>query len=194
MIGTSKAEYVFIRICIFGLGLITPLSVLYTVLARGLGCRIPWLPIFVEIWLTIETLFFFLVSLPRQYYIQRAAVPPASTTREERQALFTRVNENIDDLERFLTRWFLDSPLAEIKRENFKEWLRWAFLNTADTDSKYDDELEGYTQQTEAVLGRKLAPGRGKAKSLRTTLDKVNMTHRSLLWYGVSHVAVGIAL
>ncbi|KAK2470050.1 hypothetical protein H9L39_18198 [Fusarium oxysporum f. sp. albedinis] len=31
--------------------------------------------------------------------------------------------------------------------------------------------------------GRKLEPGRGNAKCLRLTLDKVEMLHRSLTWY-----------
>ncbi|KAF5680537.1 hypothetical protein FDENT_8359 [Fusarium denticulatum] len=52
-----------------------------------------------------------------------------------------------------------------------------------DSDSTYDDELEEYIEQLEELLGRKLEPGRGDAKCLRMTLDKVEMLHRSLTWY-----------
>lgn len=49
-----------------------------------------------------------------------------------------------------------------------------------------DEELEEYVDRFEILLGRKLALGRGSAVPLRLTLDKVNMLHRSLLWYLVS--------
>ena len=49
-----------------------------------------------------------------------------------------------------------------------------------------DEELEEYVDRFETLLGRKLALGRGSAVPLRLTLDKVNMLHRSLLWYLVS--------
>ncbi|KAG9499675.1 hypothetical protein J7337_008134 [Fusarium musae] len=52
-----------------------------------------------------------------------------------------------------------------------------------DSDSTYDDELEEYIEKLEELLGKKLEPGRGDAKCLRMTLDKVEMLHRSLTWY-----------
>lgn len=50
----------------------------------------------------------------------------------------------------------------------------------------YDEELEEYIAEMEKLLGRKLEPGRGNAQCLRLTLDKVEMLHRSLIWYLVS--------
>jgi pimeloyl-ACP methyl ester carboxylesterase len=40
---------------------------------------------------------------------------------------------------------------------------------------------------TENLLGREIPLGKGSAKSLRLTLDKVDCLHRSLLWYLVRH-------
>ena len=49
-----------------------------------------------------------------------------------------------------------------------------------------DEEIEEYIGEMEKLLGRKLEAGRGNAKCLRLTLDKVDMLHRSLMWYLVS--------
>jgi hypothetical protein len=38
---------------------------------------------------------------------------------------------------------FRDVPPAAVKRENIKEFFRWAFLNTDMDDPTYDDEVEG---------------------------------------------------
>jgi len=40
---------------------------------------------------------------------------------------------------------------------------------------------------TEKLLERDLPSGKGRARSLRLTLDRVDFLHRSLLWYLVRH-------
>ncbi|KAF5562045.1 ribose-phosphate pyrophosphokinase [Fusarium napiforme] len=106
----------------------------------------------------------------------------------DRQRLFQQCHDNIPDAGQYLRKWFRDAPDHEIKRENVKEFFRWGFLNLEDSDSAYDDELEEYIEQLEERLGRKLEPGRGDAKCLRMTLDKVEMLHRSLTWYLLSAI------
>jgi hypothetical protein len=76
-------------------------------------------------------------------------------------------------------------PPAAIKRENIKEWFRWAFLNTAMDDPTYDDEVERYVKKLERRTGLYFEPGRANMKCLRLTLDKVDALHRSLIWYMV---------
>lgn len=80
----------------------------------------------------------------------------------------------------------MDAPASEIKRDNVKEFFRWAFLNTGEPDIEDDEELEEYTKEIEKLLGRKIEIGRGNAKCLRLTLGNVDMLHRSLTWYLVS--------
>ena len=46
-----------------------------------------------------------------------------------------------------------------------------------------EDEVEDYVRALEKLLGRNIPLGKGSAKSLRLTLDKVNCFHRSLFWY-----------
>lgn len=185
MVGTSVLDYVFIRGCIFLLHPIAPLSTVYSVTNSFI--HLPFrLPRPLEIWLAFEALFYLFIYLPRKVYLQKPATHPTIACREDRRKLFRRCHENIPDPARYLTKWFLDAPIAEIKRENVKEFLRWAFLNKADPDSAYDEELEEYTKEMEKALGRKLEPGRGSAKCLRLSIEQVNMLQRSLLWYFVS--------
>ncbi|KAF2810786.1 uncharacterized protein BDZ99DRAFT_414977 [Mytilinidion resinicola] len=182
MIGTSTPEYVFIRASIAGLRAITPLSVLYC----GFCIVRPPRSIVGKVlvaWAAIETAFYFLVYLPRKHILQKAADHPEPLDPEHRKVLFQRCFSTIPDAELYLSKWFLGSPLEDIKRENIKDFFRWAFLNTADYDPADDEELETYITGVENLLGRKIEPGRGPAKCLRLTIDEVDMMHRSFLWY-----------
>lgn len=97
--------------------------------------------------------------------------------------LFDRCLDSTQDHEEYLSKWFLNAPVSAIKRENVKEFLRWAFLSTDVTDPSYDDELESYVKKLEGRMGTNIPPGRAEVKCLRLSLDKVNALHRSLIWY-----------
>lgn len=184
MIGISAWDYVYIRTCIFLLHLIAPLGVIYSLVS----CLIhpPFhVPHVLEMWLNLEAIFYLLVYLPRKTYLQTVVTHPTAG-RDDRRRLFWRCHSNIPDPERYLAKWFRDAPVAEIKRENVKDFFRWAFLNSGEPDPAYDEELEEYIGEMEKLLGRKLEPGRGDVQCLRLTLDKVEMLHRSLIWYLVS--------
>ena len=194
MVGTSVWDYVFIRGCIFVLHLIAPLSIIYS--AASLCIHLPFrLPRLLEAWVAFEAMFYLFFYIPRKAYLQNPTSHPTTVCREDRRKLFQRCQENIPDPNQYLAKWFLDAPTAEIKRENVKDFFRWAFLNTADSDPAYDMELEEYVGDMEKMLGRKLEPGRGRAKCLRLSIDKVDMLHRSLIWYFVSsYVSRGMSL
>jgi hypothetical protein len=187
MIGTSLWDYVFIRSCIFVLHSITPLCILYSLVDLLVHPRrlrgVPWI---LHVWITLETLFYLLVFLPLEFHLQRAATHPQPLSRESRRELFRRCYESIPDPERYLQRWFMGAQLSDIKRENLKEFLRWAYLNKREVDPADDEELEEYIGGMEKLLGRSIQPGRGSAKCLRLTLEKIDMLHRSLVWYLVS--------
>lgn len=185
MVGTSLWDYIFIRTCIFALHLVAPLSIAYSLVRSTI--HLPFrAPRVLEAWLALETIFYVAIYLPRKAYLQRAAKHPKAPCRDERRKLFWRCHSNIPDPDGYLTKWFRDAPVAEIKRENIKDFLRWAFLNTGEPDAAYDDELEEYVEGMEKIFARKFEPGRGNAKCLRLTVDKVEMLHRSLTWYLVS--------
>lgn len=188
MIGTSWAEYVFIRCCIFGLHALAPLCVLYSVfvpIVYGLTTTIYRLPLAVEIYIVAETLFYLLVFVPYRYHLQREADHPPPPTREGRKELFHLCHNNVSDPKRYFQKWFEGADIKEIKRENVKDFFLWAFFNRGGPPGDDDEELEEYISAAEKLLGRPLEPGRGEAKALRLTLDRVGMLHRSLTWYSV---------
>ncbi|KAI9709863.1 MAG: hypothetical protein M1812_007571 [Candelaria pacifica] len=183
MIGETTGEYIFIRACIFFLHYIAPLSILYTFIIltfQPLSYRVPWA---LEVWVLAETGFFFFVYLPRRYHLQHAATHPPNLSREDRLVLFNLCHDNVPDPESYLSKWFLGAPSSEIRRENVKEFFRWAFLNTGEFDPADDAEIEDYVVRMEGLLGRQFEVGKGNAKPLRLSLDKVDMLHRSLTWY-----------
>ncbi|KAJ3453764.1 hypothetical protein MRS44_018396 [Fusarium solani] len=182
MAGTSLWDYIFIRTSIFLLHLVAPLSVVYSLVR--LLVRLPFqFPRVLQAWLALEALFYLAVYLPLKEYLQRAAKHPVPPCRADRRKLFLQCHNNIPDPAQYLRKWFRNAPTSEIKRDNVKDFFRWAFLNTGEHDPAYEEELEEYTQEIEKLLGRKLELGRGNAKCLRLTLDKVEMLHRSLTWY-----------
>lgn len=186
MIGTSLWDYVFIRSCIFFLHFVAPMSAFYCVLILVLHPSAYRIPVALEIWALAETLFFLLIYLPRFYVLQQLVTHPPTRSREKRRELFHLCHESIVDPERYLSKWFKGAPIAEIRRENVKDFFCWAFLNKPSYGRLEDEELEEYADKLELLLGRKLQSGRGSAISLRLTMDRVKMLHRSLLWYLVS--------
>ncbi|KAH7147026.1 hypothetical protein B0J13DRAFT_664913 [Dactylonectria estremocensis] len=153
MAQSSVWKYAFIRASIFFLHLIAPFSIFYSLVSSLVDLPIR-IPRILEVWLVLETVFY-----------------------------CARCHRNIPDPDRYLQKWFRNAPATEIKRENVKDFFRWAFLNTGDSDPAHDEELEEYAREIEKLLGRKLEPGHGNAQCLRLTLDKVEMLHRSLAWY-----------
>jgi hypothetical protein len=190
MIGTSKTEFYFIRVCIIGLHYIVPLCVLYCiglVAVYGIKATTYRFPLIIESIAIAETLFFLCVYLPYSHILQREAIHPPAPTREEREELFQLCNANISDPEAYLQKWFLGAPIDEIKRENLKDFFLWAFFNRGGPPGDDDEELNEYVDATEKLLGRPIDEGRGKAVCLRLTLDKVSMLHRSLIWFFVRY-------
>ena len=183
MIGNSAWDYIFIRSCIFFLHSIAPLSILYCAVVLAIQPATYRIPLFLEAWLIAETLFYIVVYLPRNYALQHAATHPSPASRERRRELFELCHENVSDPERYLSMWFKGAATYDIRRENMKEFFCWAFLNKAEYGPEDDEELEEYVDKLEGLLGRKIEPGRGTAAPLRLTLDKVDMLHRSLIWY-----------
>ncbi|KAH8594740.1 hypothetical protein B0O99DRAFT_545220 [Bisporella sp. PMI_857] len=186
MIGTSRSEYWFIRACIVGLHYIAPLCILYCILllaVYGFEATTYRFPLLVETVALLETLFYFLIYLPYRAYLQRAATHPPPPSQEQRRELFKLCNDNITDPEEYLRKWFLGADIKEIRRENLKEFFLWAFFNRGGPPGDDDKELEEYVSATEQMLGRPIESGRGKAVALRLTLDRVDMLHRSLIWY-----------
>jgi len=186
MIGHSVAEYILIRTLIFLVRAVAPLSTAFTLVLPYLIYRFGhpvWL-LFVGIWALAETIFLFLVFLPLKWRLLRDEHAGAPLTQERRE-LFNKCMTTLPHPETFLRRWFLDSPAEDIKKENVNEFFAWALFNKPleAVDDEERDELNDYVRQFEAQLGRRLEDGRGKAKSMRSSFDKITALHRPLVFY-----------
>lgn len=187
MIDNTPAKYLFIRTCILALRAIAPISVIYCVtlfffFPTTLFTKL--LPLTTI--LITEAVFCIGVYFPRKIYLQHEAKHPPRLSRGAREELFCRCQENVVDPDWYLSKWFLDAPTTQIRKENVKDFLRWSFFNNGELEDGEEEELDYYLEETEKLLGRDLSPGRGDAKALRVTLDQVDMLHRPLLWYAVS--------
>jgi hypothetical protein len=189
MIGTSPFDHAWVMTWVVILHSIGPLSTIYCIVAKFLpeSLRV-WR--FLEYWVCIETVFYFLTYGYRKLYLQRPALHPPLLVKEERDKLFRLCFDSSPDLTASFSRWFLGAPLVTVKRENIKEWFRWAFLNTDMDDPTLDEEVETYVKQLEMKLGTNFQPGRADVKSIRLTLDKVDALHRSMIWYTVRSYSV----
>ena len=195
LIRDTYPAYIFIRSAITALRLITPASILYCVVVPSvrpqLFFRRPLLLPF-SIWAIAESAFFLVVYLPLKNRLQKEAVHPKTPSKEERELLFQRCLDSVSDQERFFSKWFLDAPPKEIKRENVKEFYAWSLMN-----KKYEDatraevtELDDYADQLDERFDRRMSAGYGNATSLRTTIEGVYMQHRPLNWYLVGNLGI----
>ena len=193
MIGTSWKELVLIRISI---ALLTYLPIVYAALLVGnLACRqsrqhYGLVNIIFSIALGCELLFFTLVYLPHKRRLHHEAKHPPLPSPQRRQQLFETCIENVPHIESYLRGWFLGAELADIRRENLREFYMWAFFDMDMAKLKGDaresgvmNEVDGYISATERRLGRRIADGLGRAQCLRLTLDETVTTYRCLTWY-----------
>jgi hypothetical protein len=195
MIGTSTVEYIFIRICILFLHNIVPVSVSYSILllmnqSFHLSFCLEHTPYAIHIWLTTEAVFFATFIMPLRYAIQHSPVYNRSIPAKYRERLFRACNATVPNLEKYLSRWLMVSEADCIKRDNVKDFIRWAFFGPAcvrGQDRQNEEEIEAYTAETEKLIGRKLSPGWVNVKGLGQLLNEADSSHRSLLWYTVSY-------
>ncbi|KAK5147696.1 hypothetical protein LTR32_000901 [Rachicladosporium monterosium] len=184
MINHTFFDYLFIRDCILFLHAIGPLSTAYTtvlVFRAIVASSWPTLSL-VNLWCGAETAFF-LFFLWYRTHLQREAVHPPPRSRQERRALFEKVKGEIRNPELFLSGWFRGAKVEEIGKEELKGWLDWAFWDgRAGPDD--EEEMEELVKDVEDLVGKQFPDGKGPAKSLRLTLDPIEMEWRSLLWYG----------
>lgn len=198
MIGTSLGEWILIQVSIL-IFRYTPviyalaLAVLYTVYDAdtvGATQRIK-----TTLWglLLAEAVFYCTIYFPYTQRLKEKTIHPEQLSYKGRQALFQQCFTNVSDLKTYLHWWFLGAELDEIHRLNMEEFLLWAFFETEVDDLPADrgerdavyEEIGEYIAAIEGKLDHHFAPGRGPAKSLRLTIDGVDTTYRSLLWYAI---------
>lgn len=188
MLNDSLSARIFIRIAIFALQSIGPLSLAWTTLiacdilihGKSLSSlRLPGLQTYVA----AEALFYLLFLWYRRH-LQREAIHPPLRSREERKQLIDQVRNEIHDVDRFLSGWFRGANPDTIGRDDLKSFLAWVFWEGRSTEEDAE-ELEEYTQVVEGLAGHAFPERKGTARALRLTLDPIDMAVRSLAWYGI---------
>ncbi|KAI0410128.1 hypothetical protein F4802DRAFT_15583 [Xylaria palmicola] len=193
MIGTSLPEYIFIRTCIFLLQYTTPICVIYllaSIAIWGPGEAVSWTGVVAAGYSVLDALYALFIYYPYSRRLQQAARHPPLLSRAERRALFIRCLDNTPDMAGYLSTWFLKADQSDIRSDNVREFLSWAFFDRhAGNDTTEElEELDEYLFEIERRIGYHLKPGKGRAKSLRLTLDDIEVRYRSVVWY----IIVGI--
>lgn len=193
MIGTSFRQLIFIRICIFLLKYGSVLCALGSaVLAAAHGkhalTRPPGLVLIG--YALLDLLYAVFIYMPYNRRLADEAKHPPSLPSYERRAVFLRCIDHVADLGRYLQLWFLGADESEIRRDNVRDFVLWAFFDRAPGQESDEEaaEAEAFIDIIEQKSGRKLQPGRGRAESLRLTLDPIVPQYRSFIWF----VIVGI--
>lgn len=94
---------------------------------------------------------------------------------------------NLGDPGKFFNRWLMVTQNDHVKRENVKDFIRWAFFHPEQVQ-ELEPEVEAYIRDMEKLLGKELPSGKTNAKGLGPMLHEVDPLHRSLLWYTVCHL------
>ncbi|KAK0709850.1 alpha beta hydrolase fold family [Lasiosphaeria miniovina] len=183
MIPNTLAHYVFIRLSIWSLRTVAPLSLLYCA-ARLFWCS--FLPQPLELIALLEAVFYLCASLPRQYALDRSSPRSIQRTRQERRRLFDRCFGSVPEPEKFLATWFKGGSLDGVRVENVKDFLAWGFLYKTRATAEDDDELSEYLRETEKILGRTFPPGRGPHRPTQVSADALQLQHKPFLFYAIA--------
>ncbi|KAI6448230.1 hypothetical protein MCOR22_002979 [Pyricularia oryzae] len=230
MLGTSLSELIFIRISVFLLRFSIPCSftlLIITYAFTGVSPLGIWgsststgntataltspslslrvLVGFLSAVFFADSIFFLVVYRPFEAratgFKPNYPHPPLSPA--DRSVIFHKCLDNVPDPVHYIRRWFLGADLAEIRRDNVRDFVAWAFFDRDINDAtrgrlsaQEEAEMEGYLDEINRRLilasqeyggdedgAAGLRPGRGTAKSMRPTIDKVPMCFRSIIWY-----------
>ena len=191
MIGTSISEWIFIRISIiifrympffYVAGLVVQYKRLGTFAWRSKSTKL------LIVLVIAEAIFYVALWRPHQARLKEDTEHPKPLTRSERQALFEQCTTTIPSTEAYLRGWFMGAQLKDIRRENLREFILWAFFDVDGTkysaeEAGVQEEIDDYIAKIESMLGHSLGEGRGSAQSLRLTFDSIETTYRGLVWY-----------
>ncbi|OLN95823.1 hypothetical protein CCHL11_02789 [Colletotrichum chlorophyti] len=140
----------------------------------------------------IELLYVLFIWLPYTRRLKEPAEHPPPSSPTDRRDLFERCMGTIPNYEFYLRMWFLGAELSEIRRDNMREFLLWAFFDVEEGsdsnlssrgDDDYNIEVEEYISYIEKGMGRSFEQGRGRARCLRLTVDSVKPAYRTVWWY-----------
>ncbi|KAJ1324556.1 alpha/beta fold hydrolase [Microdochium nivale] len=190
MIGTSFPELVFIRTSIVLLRY-TTLLIIASLLLQALLLRpaslalTTWYNRVLIGYAGVDLLYYAAIWVPYQWRLRRKAKSPAPLSREERRRLLEKCLDNMPDPVHYLRMWFLGADSKDIRRDNVREFVLWAFFDKGSgaQSEEEEEELDEYVELVGDKMHRTFAPGRGKAECLRLSIDSVHTAYRTVGWY-----------
>ena len=119
--------------------------------------------------------------------LHRALDPPADSREEEKALTLLK-----------LRRWFHHAPVEDIKADNVREWLAWAFGGSELEQCQQDPERKALVEEGLKLVQERcnvrFQPGYNpRVKALRLTLDDIKTMHRPFGYYVVCNGISGLS-
>lgn len=130
-----------------------------------------------------ESLFYLVFYIPKSRSLQKPALEGTQLTRQERRDLFEKFWSSVPDIDYFLSTWFRGAPADQVKRDDIKLWLEWAFFNRFSIVADDELELDEYVNTIEERFGKRFEEASGSHLPVRPTVDHINIQHRPLSYY-----------
>lgn len=191
MLKDGPASRAFIRISIFLLRSVAPLSTAYGI-ARVAG----WRPLTIsavlygiDAYACAEVSFYLLCRLRRWWLNRPAPEHNLPFSSAERKILFIRTWESTPNPRSYLSLWFKGIPVEDLCREDIKDWISWRMWNEIERSPVNEEDLEEYLAYMEGILKWKFPSGRSTHASMAVTFEPLRIVHRPLLWYVVSLIS-----
>lgn len=156
-----------------------------------------WKLLLLEGWLLLECLFY--LTYRRHLKRLQSFYPhhPDSYTLGPRQRfeMFRKCVHSLNDIQEYISGWFLGTPFNQIRRENIREFLAWAFFirdlgelqeSSSGSDEAILRELDQMIDSMTECYGIRFPPGYNpQAKCMRLNLDTMEPRHKPFLYYAI---------
>lgn len=89
------------------------------------------------------------------------------------------------EIRKGLMRWFHNVDISQVRADNVREWLAWAFLGRELSECRQDDKIMKLIEDSLGLLEKRtdwtFPPGHNsEIRSIRLTLDRLQAAHRPL--------------
>ncbi len=172
---------------------VIPLSIIWLIQILFLNISIipissPYLSAFITIWSSSEIIFLIYQSYLYSIIQHKPSVPHLTSI--ERDQIVSKSLSNIKNLEKTLTKWFMDRPIENINRQNITNWLAFAFYSKHFQELNNDEhqEIKSLIDKLEINHQLKFTDNElnDKISYMKHILDPVRIIFRPLVFYIVT--------
>ncbi|KAI8849699.1 Alpha/Beta hydrolase protein [Chytridium lagenaria] len=187
---------VYLSPCISAIALLEPIIPAY--LPTYILPKSTYAKTFVTIYCTIETIWSIYYATTKRRLSKHSDNPPklraccgksilnASDEHSVELRLFLRCRQEVEHVEKLISRWFLGSPnYSTLKLDDIRDWLSWAFFSKTRhaLDPQQKSDLEAMIDCFQSTTVKRLPEGSTKEKCIRLNLDELRSQVRPFLFY-----------